>query len=64
MALSTNNKLYIGAMTCSNTTAGCLSVVNVTNNTADPPLPPRGAVTGMLADCQSQCGVRDRGRLS
>jgi len=49
MALSTNNKLYIGAVTCSNTTAGCLSVVNVTNNTADPPLPPKGAVTGMLA---------------
>lgn len=49
MALSTNNKLYIGAVTCSNTTAGCLSVVNVTNNTADPPLPPKGAVTAMLA---------------
>ncbi len=49
MALSTNNKLYIGAVTCSNTTAGCLSVVNATNNTADPPLPPKGAVTGMLA---------------
>ena len=26
-----------------------MSVVNVTNNTADPPLPPRGAVTGMQA---------------
>jgi hypothetical protein len=49
MALSTNNKLFIGAITCSNTTAGCLSVVNVANNTADAPLPPRGAVTGMLA---------------
>ncbi len=49
MALSTNNKLYIGAVTCSNTTAGCLSVVNVTNNTADPPLPPKGVVTGMIA---------------
>ena len=49
MALSTNNKLYIGAVTCSNTTAGCLSVVDVTNNTADPPFPPKGAVTGMLA---------------
>ena len=49
MALSTNNKLYIGAITCSNTTAGCLSVVNVTNNTADPALPPKGAVTGMVA---------------
>ncbi len=49
MALSTNMKLYIGAVTCSNTTAGCLSVVNLNNNTADPPLPPRGAVTGMIA---------------
>ena len=49
MALSTNNKLYIGAITCSNTTAGCLSVVNVANNAADPPLPPKGAVTGMIA---------------
>ena len=49
MALSTNNKLYIGAITCSNTTAGCLSVVNVASNTADPPLPPMGAVTGMIA---------------
>ena len=49
MALSMNNKLYIGAISCSNTTAGCLSVVNVANSTADPPLPPKGAVTGMLA---------------
>jgi hypothetical protein len=49
MALSTNNKLYIGAITCSNTTAGCLSVVNLANNTADPPLPPKGVVTGMIA---------------
>jgi len=49
MALSSNNKLYIGAVTCSNTTAGCLSVVDVSNNTADPALPPKGAVTGMLA---------------
>jgi len=49
MALSANNKLYIGARTCSNQTTGCLSVVNVANNTADAPLPPKGAVTGMLA---------------
>jgi WD40 repeat protein len=49
MALSTNNKLYIGASTCNNVTTGCLSVVNVANNTADAPLPPRGNVTGMLA---------------
>jgi hypothetical protein len=49
MALSTNNKLYIGAKTCSNTVHGCLSVVNVANNTADPPFPPNGAVTSLLA---------------
>jgi DNA-binding beta-propeller fold protein YncE len=49
MALANNSKLYIGANTCNNTTTGCLSVVDVTNNTADPPLPPRGAVTSLLA---------------
>ncbi len=49
MALATNNKLYIGANTCNNVTTGCLSVVDVANNTADPPLPPKGNVTGMLA---------------
>ena len=49
MALAQNNKLYIGASTCSNTTAGCLSVVNVSSNTADPPLPPRGNITSLLA---------------
>jgi len=49
MALSANNKLYIGAKTCLNQTTGCLSVVNVANNTADAPLPPQGAVTGLLA---------------
>ena len=44
-----NNKLYIGANACTNTTTGCLSVVDVSNNTADPPLPPRGAITSLLA---------------
>jgi hypothetical protein len=48
MALSANNKLYIGANTCSNTVNGCLSVVNVADNTADPPFPPNGAVTSLL----------------
>lgn len=42
-----NNKLYIGAKTCSNTTTGCLSVVNLTTQTANPPLPPLGPVTGI-----------------
>jgi len=49
MALAQNNKLYIGANQCSNTTVGCLSVVNVSNNTADAALPPKGAVTSLLA---------------
>lgn len=49
MALATNNKLYIGATSCSNTTTGCLSVVDVTTNTADAPLPPRGAITSMMS---------------
>ena len=49
MALAQNNKLYIGASSCSNTTVGCLSVVNVSSNTADSPLPPRGAITSLLA---------------
>jgi hypothetical protein len=49
MALAQNNKLYIGAVTCMNTTYGCLSVVNVSDNTAEPPQPPTGSVTGMLA---------------
>jgi len=49
MALSQNNKLYIGANSCLNTTTGCLSVVDVTSNTADPPLPPRGAITSLLS---------------
>ena len=42
-----NNKLYIGAKTCSNTVTGCLSVVNLTTQTADAPLPPLGPVTGI-----------------
>jgi hypothetical protein len=49
MALATNNKLYIGANTCNNTTTGCLSVVDVSANTADPPLPPRGAITSLMS---------------
>jgi hypothetical protein len=49
MALASNNKLYIGASSCSNTTTGCLSVVDVGSNTAAAPLPPRGAITSLLA---------------
>jgi hypothetical protein len=49
MALATNNKLYIGANTCINMTTGCLSVVDVSTNTADAPLPPRGAITSLMS---------------
>ncbi len=49
MALAPNNKLYIGASSCSNTTTGCLSVVDVGTNTADSPLPPRGAITSLMS---------------
>ncbi len=49
MALASNNKLYIGASTCSNTVTGCLSVVDVSSNIAAAPLPPRGAITSLLA---------------
>jgi hypothetical protein len=48
MALN-NNMLYIGAQTCSNSTTGCLSIVNLSGNTAVTPGPPLGAVTGMLS---------------
>ena len=48
MALN-NNKLYIGAKTCSNTVTGCLSVVNVTSQPPVTPCPPLGPVTGLLS---------------
>lgn len=49
MALSNNNKLYIGAKTCSNTTIGCLSIVDLGTLKADPPGSPQGSVTGLLS---------------
>ncbi len=48
MALN-NNKLYVGAKTCSNSVTGCLSVVNLTTLTPNAPLPPLGPVTGILS---------------
>jgi hypothetical protein len=48
MALN-NNKLYIGAKTCSNTVTGCLSVINLATQTPVAPLPPLGPVTGLLS---------------
>ena len=59
MALAKNNKLYIGANQCSNTTTGCLSVVDVASNTADAALPPRGPITSLLAISESQRGLCD-----
>ena len=47
MAMSNNNKMYIGAATCANTTSGCLSIVDVATAQAAPPGPPRGPVTSM-----------------
>jgi hypothetical protein len=48
MALN-NNMLYVGAKTCSNAVTGCLSIVNVSTNTAVAPGPPLGPVTGLLS---------------
>ena len=47
MALSNNNKLYIGAATCINATSGCLSIVDLGTTQAAAPGPPLGPVTGM-----------------
>jgi hypothetical protein len=44
-----NNKVYVGAKTCNNTATGCLSVINLTTQSADSPLPPLGPVTGILS---------------
>jgi hypothetical protein len=44
-----NNKVYVGAKTCNNISTGCLSVVNLTTQSADAPLPPLGPVTGILS---------------
>lgn len=47
MALSNNNKVYIGAVTCANTSVGCLSIVDLGKTAADPPTSPLGGVTGL-----------------
>ena len=41
------NKLYIGAVSCANTSVGCLSIVDTTKVAADPPTAPLGGVTGL-----------------
>jgi hypothetical protein len=47
MTLSNNKKVYIGAITCANTSVGCLSIVDLAKTSADPPTPPLGGVTGL-----------------
>ncbi len=47
MAISNNNKMYIGAVTCANVTTGCLSIVDLGTTTTNPTTGPLGSVTGM-----------------
>jgi hypothetical protein len=47
MSMSNNNKLYIGALTCRNTSVGCLSTVDLGKLTLDTVSEPLGAVTGL-----------------
>jgi DNA-binding beta-propeller fold protein YncE len=47
MAMSNNNKMYIGAVTCSNTSVGCLSIVDLGSMKLDGVGQPLGAVTGL-----------------
>jgi hypothetical protein len=47
MAISNNNKLYIGAVPCANTSVGCLSIVDLGKNSLDTVSQPLGFVTGM-----------------
>jgi hypothetical protein len=49
MAISTNNKLYIGALSCMNVTVGCLSMVDLGKLTLDGISQPLGSVTGLQA---------------
>jgi len=47
MAISNNNKMYIGAQSCANTSVGCLSIVDLGTMKADGVGQPLGAVTGL-----------------
>lgn len=47
MSVSNNNKLYIGALSCLNSTVGCLSIVDLGKMTLDTISQPLGAVTGL-----------------
>jgi YVTN family beta-propeller protein len=46
MALGSNNRLFVGARTCSNVATGCLSIFNTSSQTAVIGAP-KGAVTGI-----------------
>ena len=47
MAISNNNKMYIGAVNCANITEGCLSIVDLGKNSLDTVSQPLGIVTGI-----------------
>jgi hypothetical protein len=47
MAISNNNKMYIGAVTCANVTSGCLSIVDLGTTKTNPTTGPLGGVTGV-----------------
>lgn len=49
MAISTNNKLYIGAITCANSSVGCLSIVDIGKTSLDSISQPLGGVSGLQA---------------
>ncbi|HZD31217.1 MAG TPA: hypothetical protein VE779_06105 [Candidatus Angelobacter sp.] len=47
MAISNNNKIYIGAASCANQSVGCLSIVDLGKVSLDTVSNPLGAVTGL-----------------
>lgn len=47
MAISNNNKLYIGAAACANSTQGCLSIIDLGKTALDSISQPLGGVTGL-----------------
>jgi len=47
MAISNNNKMYIGAISCANASVGCLSIVDLGKTALDTISQPLGSVTGL-----------------
>ena len=47
MAISNNNKMYIGAVSCANATVGCLSIVDIGKTALDTVSQSLGGVTGL-----------------